>query len=524
MSYPPNATSPAGFGAPPTNPQQPAHAKAAPGFATATSAAAHSVLSSYPASSGGWGQAVAATQPGAQTFGGNPAYGQAAAAIQLQPYGGNPASATSGGWGQAAAATQLQPYGGNPASATSGGWGKAAAATHLQAYGGNPEPSRALVATQPGRQPGQQAGGEPSATALYAATSGAASAFTGQTDVRKLTELSNKALSDAATGDGVLSAASIQKQMVVVENLLGDMVTSVRHNTSQIGATLTAFVAQVAASNQKVGIYVGKILDRAIEDDPKLTGEEVVKATAIVNLSVVGITAMKTSSEAAIELAKKAAGTVNDQTLVAIKTTFEARTLQVKLYGELLEVFRGQETHNLKIALQVHEVRMKEQQMLFSQLQEVVKLREMEREGASKRELEQRKADLEQRKAELEAAIQMRAQMLKEEQVQLEHQLKTDTLVADTNLKIQALKDAKQLEERLAEIKALEVREQGDTNRLKIHEDSINQRVKIQEDSFSQRMKIQEDSKNQQAKTAADERVANVKAVTDIFHPPCSVM
>ena len=287
--------------------------------------------------------------------------------------------------------------------------------------------------------------------------------------------------------------------MVAVEKMVDHMVVQVQRNTANISKIIEQFMDHVYAANKDISSYCTAIIQRGIRNDPTLETQDVMKATAIVNFTGASVTVMKATSEAALELAHKGMGYINQDTLAAITLIFEIRTRDVALFSQKLDVFHKQEAHDLDIMLKIQDAKLKEEQQIFTQLKEIVQIDEAKKEASFKRILEVKKVEFEQ-------LLQVRSQNLKEEEVSNKHQIDQASLIINERLKNKELSNNKDVQ----------VKQITSAEALKNAEIASNEKVKNWE--------ILAKKQTDQSKIEADKQVGITTAIAGIAKSSCSVM
>ncbi|KIC77198.1 hypothetical protein DB41_CS00050 [Neochlamydia sp. TUME1] len=348
--------------------------------------------------------------------------------------------------------------------------------------------------------------------------------FTDSHLATQLTQQSHNYLGEVAHGKGALSIETHREQMQVVEDMLNDLVQNTKNTTNIIIRAIGDFAQKVQVANHQISNYCLNILKRGM-DDPTLTTNDIIKAKLIIEFSATSVGVMKNSSEAAIDLAGKGGGIINQQTLATLKAIFEVRGNQVALLSQKLQVFQQQEQHNLDLILKIQDIKLKEQAQLFNQLKEIIHLREEEKDGNTRRELEVRKAAL-------EAQIQIRGQWLKEEEANNKYQLEAATISNKYQIDKEALRNAREIEEQLTAIKAAEQKDAAANQKLEIQKKAENEgkRIKYERDTNFHQTNIQGrvasqknelDAEVQRNQIAASERNEHFKTFASIVKPPC---
>ncbi|MBS4167419.1 hypothetical protein [Parachlamydia sp. AcF125] len=353
----------------------------------------------------------------------------------------------------------------------------------------------------------------PTALSVWGALAGDRT-FKGGIQTAHFGQLSRSTLSAAAEGDGALTIKTHMQQMQVIEAALNGLESSVSNNTSIIIAAIRDFATEVRETNHQISSYCRAVIERGISNDPNFTPDDMVKARLMVEFYATALGAMKSTSESAIDLASQGGGIVHQQILGTIDATFQARTKQVALFAQNLEVFQKQEQHDLELILQVQNAKLKEQAQLFQQLKEIIHLLEQEKEGNARREMEERKAKLEEE-------IQLRGQWLKEEEAHNKHQLETAALEADSHQKLVALQNAKEIEGTVQAIKAEEQKAIAANQELEIREKAKAERQRIEAETRITSEENQLKASIQKKQIASTERIEKYRTTASIIRPPC---
>jgi hypothetical protein len=280
-------------------------------------------------------------------------------------------------------------------------------------------------------------------------------------------------------------------QLEVMGKLVGDLLEYMTkvfgQNTSEIGVTLTAFIKQAAMVYTNTNL---KTITFSRMYNPIINGDYIGRAIEIHKCTVVVIEVMKTSGELALALQK--AAKINEQTLVAIDIIFKARDFQIKLFTDLYEILLG--TPNFKLFIKIYKASLNEQKWLFTELEEVVKLKELEKDAETKREL-----DL--RKAQLVEAIQLLAQLIKEERDSLELVYKKQAFVKEW-----------EIEKELAAIQAAIAKEQEAKSRCWLKKFVKEFEIEIEVSKVEQKQAV-----NQELELATKERIAQGHKVESVL-------
>jgi hypothetical protein len=323
--------------------------------------------------------------------------------------------------------------------------------------------------------------------------------FQGTVEMRKVDDISQKYVKKGAEGEGELSIETHKKQMAIVEKTLDNMITNMNFTINDIVKTVASFRIHVEESNKKISAFCNAILDRGLKIDDTLQPDDVQKATALVNFAAAGVLVMKQSSEAALDLADKGASIISKHTLAAINVIFEARSKQVALFAQKVEIFHKQEQHDLDIMLKLQDTKLKEQAQLFEQMKQVVQLES---------ELDKVKftQEMEVRKVDLENTLKIRSLDIQEEEVNNAKEIKLAEQSMQERIKTKEIKVNQKLENKKIDTDA------------KIKEKAIWH-------DYNARVIESNNNANVAITQSHDKKDADMfKAATDAAKPSCTVM
>lgn len=408
---------------------------------------------------------------------------------QMVPAGAAKPGATNSGWGALAKTGASAPKG-----TSEGGWGALA----------NPPTNSTTSAVAVVSQQLQNATPVPKS----------------ELTTKEVVAMSNTYVSEATKGGGALSISTHNRQMEEIEELIKTMVLSVKDRAAGLSKLLNRFMEQVAKENDKISRFSEAITRRFEAGDNSLTSEDVLKAQAMTNFISSGVKLQRENIGLAISAAKEGSSTISDETYNAAVKILDLRTKQAALFSSKLDVIHKQEKHVLQLAIDKQKADMEAQKEEFRQLEETVKMLQTAQEGDHKRALELRKQQIEE-------TIQLRCQLLKEEETRnkLEldlaaHQLEVTKVGLKHELDSRTLEIGRQIEQSKIRsneiIKKFEAQKKAETDHHQIDatERTESRKTEAQKQAAMHQANVQGDVAKHQATT---------QLIGSVLKPPCSI-
>lgn len=267
--------------------------------------------------------------------------------------------------------------------------------------------------------------------------------FTGKMEQRAVTSISTNMLTEATSGKGALSIKRHNEQMVVVDNQLEGMVAAVNKGFQAVQKIIDDFTSQVQNANKDIAELNATLRQRVKEQDPNLDMSDLEMNNRLMASAKLELEYFEASAKALLNNSERGLTIFNANTLNSINVIFKARQDEVALFSQKIELLHKQEKHDLDIALQQHEAKLKEQKQIFDELCLIVKMEEEKIQSAFDREITLSNTththEIENRKLLLEEQVAAFSQELQAKQLENVHYIaQAELALKDKGLELDA--------------------------------------------------------------------------------------